>query len=245
MLVGVGYLPDYPASNEYGIQALPLPYFAYRGEVLRSDDKGLVRGRVFRSDNAELDVSLAGAIPVRSSDNRARAGMPDIDWLGEVGPRLQITVARAARDAKIDFELPLRAVLSTDFSRVDYEGIVLVPELAYQNDAILGPRTRLKIGIGAHIGDRRFQELLYGVPAGYATASRSAYDARGGYLGSRFLVQFSKPVTRSLRLLGAARLDYYGGSANEASPLFRQTTSGSVALALIWTIVRSVETVVE
>ena len=244
-IVGVGYLPDYPASDEYGVQALPLPYVAYRGEVIRSDDKGLLRGRVFRSEDVELDVSLTGSIPVRSSDNRARAGMPDIDWLGEAGPRLQVTVARGARDAKIDFELPLRAVLSTDFSRVDYEGIVLLPELAYQTDSILGSRSRLKVGIGIRFADRRFQELMYGVPAAYATASRPAYEAKSGYMGSRLLIQFSKPLNGRLRLIGAARLDYHGGAANKASPLFRRETTGSVALALIWSIVQSAATAIE
>ena len=213
--------------------------------MIRSDDKGLLRGRVFRSENVELDVSLAGSIPVRSSDNRARAGMPDIDWLGEAGPRLQVNVARAARDAKIDFELPLRAVLSTDFSRVDYEGVIVVPDLTYQNDSILGPRTRLKVWIGAHFADRRFQELLYGVPASYATASRPAYEARSGYMGSRLLIQFSKRMNGRLRLIGAARLDYHRGAANEASPLFRRETTGSVAMALIWSIMQSAATVIE
>src|SRR5687767_4626040 len=54
--------PDYPASNERQTVALPFPYFVYRGPIVRSDEKGLLRGRIFRSERAEIDISLAGSI---------------------------------------------------------------------------------------------------------------------------------------------------------------------------------------
>jgi len=113
---GAGYVPDYPAADQSHLQYLALPYFAYRGKFLRSDEKGLLRGRFVRTRNVELDVSLSGSFAIDSDDNDARRGMPDLDYLGEVGPRLQITIARAARHAKIDLELPLRAVFSTGLS---------------------------------------------------------------------------------------------------------------------------------
>ena len=113
---GGGYLPDYPAAGQSHFQGLVLPYLAYRGAIVRSDEKGILRGRIVRSDRFELDLSLAGSFAAESDDNDARRGLPDLDYLGEVGPRLQITLARAARDAKIELELPVRAVLSTDFS---------------------------------------------------------------------------------------------------------------------------------
>jgi len=45
-----------------------------------------VRGLFFKSDNAELDVSLNGSVPVKSSENRARQGMPDLEPTLEIGP---------------------------------------------------------------------------------------------------------------------------------------------------------------
>ena len=103
---GGGYLPDYPAADESHLRGLALPYFAYRGEIIRSDEKGLLRGRLIQTDDIEFDISLNGSFPVDSDDNDDRRGLPDLDWLGEIGPRVQFTVARApGGSAKVDLEL--------------------------------------------------------------------------------------------------------------------------------------------
>jgi hypothetical protein len=60
-MVGIGILPTYPAADQTRFEVLPLPYLAYRGEILRSDEKGLLRGRLLKSDRVELsDVSAFG-----------------------------------------------------------------------------------------------------------------------------------------------------------------------------------------
>lgn len=239
MVVGAGYLPDYPAADEYSARFLPLPYFVYRGKVFRSEESGLLRGRFIDTARVEFDVSLAGALDVKSADNVARAGMPDLDWMGQIGPRLQITLARAARDARIDFELPVRAVFSTDFSKVEHIGFLSAPELAYQHDNFFGNGTRLKLGVGVTFADRTFQELIYGVPDAFATAARPAYDAKAGYIGTKLSLGVAAPVNPALRLLGQVRADFHHGAANEASPLFRSKTTGTVLVGAIWSFLYS------
>ena len=243
--VGAGVLPHYPAADQYRIEALPLPYFAYRGKFVRSDDKGLLRGRVFLSEYAELDISLAGSIAMDATANRARVGMPDLDWMGEVGPRLQLTLARISPDAKVDLEIPVRAALSTDFHRIDHVGYVSIPEIAYQHDNAGGRGTRVKWGIAVAFADRRFHEMLYGVSARYATATRSPYRAKGGYFGSRIQFSVLHRFTQALRVVGVARADFHAGAANEGSPLFLRKTTGTLGLAVIWTMLRSNVTVIE
>ncbi len=239
VVVGAGYLPDYPAADEYSARVVPLPYFVYRGQVFRSEESGLVRGRFVNTARIEFDVSLAGALDVKSADNVARAGMPDLDWMGQIGPRLQITLARAARDAHIDLELPVRAVLSTDFSKIEHIGFLSVPELAYHHDNVFGNRTRLKLGLGFTFADRTFQEVIYGVPDVYATATRPAYDAKAGYMGAKISLGVAAPVTPALRMLGQVRADFHSGAANEASPLFRSKTTGTVLVGAIWSFLYS------
>lgn len=244
-VVGAGYLPDYPAADEYSKRILPLPYFVYRGRIFRSEESGLLRGRILQSERIEFDISVAGALNSKSADNRARAGMPDLDFMGQIGPRLQITLARAARAAHIDFELPARAVLSTDFSRVHHIGFMSVPELAYQHENFFGNGTRVKAGIGLTFADREFQDVLYGVPEEFATASRPAYAAKGGYMGAKLSAGFALPLTASLRVLGQVRGDFHQGAANEDSPLFRSKATGTVLVGAIWTFWRSRQTVIE
>ena len=86
LVVGAGYLPDYPAADEYSTRVLPLPYFVYRGKVFRSEESGLLRGRIVDSARLEFDVSVAGALDVKSKDNVARAGMPY--YCQEILPRV-------------------------------------------------------------------------------------------------------------------------------------------------------------
>ena len=239
VVVGAGYLPDYPAADEYSARVVPLPYFVYRGKVFRSEESGLLRGRFINTGRVELDISLAGALDVKSKDNLARAGMPDLDWMGQIGPRLQIVLARAARDAHVDLELPVRAVLSTDFSKIEHIGFLSVPELAYQHDNVFGNGTRLKLGLGLTFADQQFQEVLYGVPDAFATATRPAYDATAGYMGAKISLGVAAPVSPALRVLGQVRADFHHGAANEASPLFRRKTTGTVLVGAIWSFLYS------
>jgi hypothetical protein len=65
--VGVGVvaldLADYPGADERTNYVLPLPFFAYRGDVFKVDRDG-VRGLFFKTDAVELDVSLNASVPV-------------------------------------------------------------------------------------------------------------------------------------------------------------------------------------
>lgn len=243
--VGAGYTPDYPAADEYSTRILPLPYFVYRGRVFRSEESGLLRGRVFYNDRIDFDVSIAGAGDVKSADNGARAGMADLDWMGQVGPRVQIRLAQAARDAHIDFELPVRAVLGTDFSRVRYIGFMSVPEIAYQHDNFAGTGVRMKLGAGATFADEGLQDEIYGVDPQFATAGRPAYDAKGGYMGSRLQLSGYYAVNERFRLFGLLRGDFHQGAVNEDSPLFRSKIGGTAITGFTFLFARSRNTVVE
>lgn len=68
-------LPDYRGSDENRYYVLPFPYSIYRGDILRVD-RERISGRIFKTDRLLLDVSLYGSVPVDSSRNSARSGMP-------------------------------------------------------------------------------------------------------------------------------------------------------------------------
>jgi outer membrane protein len=240
VLAAGGTVPDYPAAGENHFRAIGLPYFAYRGEILRSDEKGLLRGRIVNTDRLELDVSLKGSLPVDSDKNDARRGMPDLDWLGEIGPRLQVRLARApAGNAKVELELPVRAAFSTDLSDLDYRGIIFAPELAYQHEDFLGRDIQVKLGVSSTFATSELTEYLYEVPSGFATASRPAYAADAGYVGSALQLVAFHPLNRRWRLFGGVRTDFHHGSANEDSPLFREKTTYTAGVGVIWSFYQS------
>ncbi len=240
LMGGGSYHPDYPAAGRNHARGLALPYIAYRGEIFRSDEKGLLRGRVVRSDDMEFDVSLNGTFPVDSDDNDDRRGMPDLDWLGEIGPRLQFTAARApAGGARIDLELPVRAVFSTDLSDLAYRGVVAAPEIAYRHGNVPESGVQVKLGLGATFATVELMEYFYGVAPRFATGTRPAYAADAGYLGANVQLTAFTSFSAGWRAFGRIRLDLHHGAANEDSPLFRNEAAFSVGLGLVRSIYRS------
>lgn len=240
---GAGWVPDYPAAGQNHAQGLVLPYVIYRGKYLRAgDDKGIVRGRFMPSDQVELDLSLSASLPTDSDENEARQGMPDLDYLLEAGPRLQITLARLSPDRKIDFELPVRAIFSSDMTDFHYRGVVSLPELAFQDNDLGDTGVRMKLGIGPIFASDRFMEYLYGVEPQYVTAERPEYDAGGGYLGSKLKLLLAKKLTPQVRLYGTAFIGYYDGATNEESPLYRKDLNAGVGFGLVWALFQSQET---
>lgn len=245
VVLGAAYLPDYPAASQNHLQPVTLPYFALRGDVIRSDERGLLRGSLIKTDRFEFDVSLDGAFPSDSSENDARKGMEDLDWIGEVGPRLQITLVKAARDAKVDLEIPLRAVFSTDFRSLSARGFNFEPALAYQNVNFLMPRLEVKLSASATFATEDLMDYFYEVPPASATAARPRFNAKGGYLGSTLNLTFTRPVGQRFRLIAIARSDFHHGAENSQSPLFRDKTTFGGGIALIWSFFQSKRTVRE
>ena len=100
--------PDYRGSDEARVYPVPVPYFVYRGPFLKADRDGL-RGKLFNREYVELDLSVGATIPVNSSDNAARRGMPDLKPTLELGPSVEVHLWRSAdRDVKFDLVMPLR-----------------------------------------------------------------------------------------------------------------------------------------
>ena len=240
---GGGWLPDYPAAGQNHVQAIPFPYLIYRGEVLRSDHQG-VRGRFLNTPSFGLDLSFSGAFPSSSSRNRAREGMPDLDWQGEVGPALRLTLWRDPEaPRRVNLEVPVRAVFSSDLSSVRYRGVVLSPELAFQQQGFVLPAARLRVGVGPVFATNRLMDYFYRVEPRYGRPGRPAYEAGGGYLGTRLQFSLRVPVGERVSVVGGGRVENFSGAANEDSPLFRRNWNLSLALGLAWSLYRSEATV--
>ncbi|WP_158600808.1 MipA/OmpV family protein [Teichococcus wenyumeiae] len=240
---GGGWLPDYPAAGQNHLQGLAFPYVIYRGEILRSDDRG-VRSRFYSSEGIGLDLSFSGAFPSRSDDNKARRGMPDLDWQAEVGPSLRLTLWRDMdTPQRLNLELPVRAVFSTDLSSIHYRGITLSPELAWERLNLGGAGTRLRLGLGPIFATNRLMDYYYEVQPQYALPDRPAYNAKGGYLGTRLQFSYRLPLTERIAMVAGGRLENFSGARNDDSPLFRRDWNLSLALGFSWTLYRSEATV--
>jgi outer membrane scaffolding protein for murein synthesis (MipA/OmpV family) len=226
--------PHYRGSDERRTWVLPFPYVVYRGEFLQADERR-VRGLFFKTDRVELDASVNGTPPVDSSENEARRGMPDLDATLEIGPSLNFLLLRTDdRKTRLELRLPVRAALATDFTHVNLAGWVFQPNLNVDfRDAFGHAGWNLGMLAGPMFSDGRYNQYFYGVEPAFATASRPAYNAAGGYAGTQFLASLSKRF-RAYWVGGFARWDTLNHAVFSDSPLVRTNHSFAAGVAVAW-----------
>jgi MipA family protein len=231
--------PDYRGSDESRGYLLPFPYVIYRGDFLRVDRQG-VRGVFFETERVEFDISMAGTPPVDSSKNRAREGMPDLDPTFEIGPRLNVVLARDHnRDRALSFRLPVRAVIATDLSYADAQGWVAYPNLTYDSrPRFFEGRWRLGLQAGLFYATSRYHRYFYGVDDEFATPERPAYTATGGYSGAVLAASLTRRFQK-IWVGGFARYESLKGVTFESSPLFRRDYAFTAGIAVAYIFAES------
>ena len=227
------HFPDYRGSDHSRTYALPAPYFVYRGEVLRADRHGL-RGVFFDSDRIDLNVSVGASLPVRSSDNPVRDGMPDLKPSVEFGPALDVNLWRHPdRRTKLDLRLPLRAAVTVE-SDPRYIGWQFFPHLNVDVNAPGGMEGwNLGMLAGPVFTDRRYSRYFYEVRPEFATASRRAFQPEGGYAGTQFIVALSKRFPK-FWAGGFLRYDNLDGAKFGDSPLVTSKRYVAAGIGISW-----------
>ncbi len=230
--------PAYRGSDRQQNFAIPVPYFVYRGPVIKADRNG-IRGKLFQSDRTTLTLSLGASPPIRSGDVPARDGMPSLRPTAEFGPELDVGLWRSEGGGRsLKLRLPARAAFTLESSPKDI-GWIFSPSLNAGFTDLPGmPGWNLGLLAGPIYATRRQHEYFYGVAPQYATATRPAYAARSGYSGSQFLVSVSKRFNGAW--LGAfVRYDTLGGAVFTDSPLVQRRNSVAGGLAVSWVFAES------
>ena len=250
---GAFYNPKYPASSEKRSFGLVLPFIVYRGETFRIGDGGGARAVIVETENFEIDFSFGAALPSDSEDTSARVGMPELDFLGEIGPQMIFMLGKYDFDknadgesigtnhgkGRLDFRLQARAVFSTDFSSIDDRGFIFEPQISYQHRGFKHEDTAFNVSFGAIFATERTHDYFYEVRPEFATAARPAYDAKAGYLGSELSLGFSFRVSENIRAFVGGSAQFHSLAANKDSPLFEKEVTYSIATAFVWRFYKS------
>ena len=235
---GGGLVPDYPAADRAQARPLLLPWLVYRGELFQSDENGL-RGRLYRATDLELTINFNGSL-ASSASGGAREGMPDLDYLGEIGPSLRWSAWRdETRRTRLSLEVPLRAAFGTDLSRIRHRGFVFAPEIALERFAVVTPEGRARIGLGPVFASGGLMDYWYRVKPNEARPERPEYNADCGFLGLRLQFSYRTPLTERLSLTAGGRVENFSGATNEGSPLFRSDFNVTVVGGLSMTLYRT------
>ena len=227
--------PDYRGSSHRRGYVLPAPYFVYRGDLLRADRNG-ARAVFFKSDRWDLNLSAGASLPVHSNDNPQRAGMTDLKPSVELGPSLAYTVWKTPDERmKLDVRLPLRGAVTIQ-SSPRFIGGQFSPNVNLDLHDPLG-YTGWNLGLVAGVlyNDSRYNRYFYSVDPAFATPSRPAYEARGGFGGVQFVAALSKRFPK-FWVGGFVRYDTLNNAVFEQSPLVttKRYVAGGFAITYIF-----------
>lgn len=229
--------PEYPAADQQHTNSIIVPYFVYRGEVLRIGD-GSARAVVVEKDWIELDLSLNASFNANSDENEARTGMPDLDYLFEVGPQVKFRLStfdfKNHGKAKLSLNVKARAVFSTDLSNIDQRGYVFQPELSYEHSDLFDQSAGFTLKIAPIWATERLHDYFYQVDGHFVIDTRSSFDANSGYLGTIASGGLSFMVTDNIKLFVFAQLNFHSGAKNENSPLFLDKNAYAFGLGMSW-----------
>jgi len=244
---GVFHTPEYPGAAQSQTNLIPSPYFIYRGETLRIGEGSIARVLAVDKSWYELDLSLAGSFNANSDDNVAREGMPDLDYIFELGPQLKVRLAQFEFEqqgqAELFLNLQARAAFSTDFSGIKHRGYVFQPELSYRQRGWLSELTALSISISPIWATERLHDYFYQVDSAFVSSERPAYGAKSGYLGTDLSLGLSFKPQKNIRIFVGANIALHFAAANQDSPLFKDKSTYSLAAGIVWRLWESEERV--
>jgi outer membrane scaffolding protein for murein synthesis (MipA/OmpV family) len=240
--VGTAFFNDYRGASAMHGYPLPVPYFIYRGDILRADRDG-VHGRFLDSLHLELDVSANATAPVFSRHSAPRAGMPNLASTVELGPSLIWHVWRSDdRRLRFDVRTPIRNAITID-SPPRSIGWIASPVVA-ADYAATGRASGWNFGMlsGPIYQQRQYNDYFYSVAPQFATATRPGYQAPGGYAGTQALIAASKRY-RDYWFGAYLRHDWLQGAVFNPSALVQQRSYWSGGFGFVWMIRFSSRTV--
>jgi hypothetical protein len=141
--------PDYPGSSNSQVYLIPYPAAFVRGDTLRADEEGGIRGRFL--SNPDYELSFSGSLNFSSDadDNPVRAGMPRLETLVELGPSILIRLKKSSKNSPMRWtlSLPLRFAFTTDLKKSTDRGLVFNP-FVFSSERIFGGKTLCSLVAG-------------------------------------------------------------------------------------------------
>lgn len=177
------HVPLYPGTEQTHNYLIPFPFVRIQSDIYEVTDGG-VKGFFLDSRHLRLNVSGDLGVPVNNRDSRLRAGMANLDATLQLGPSMEIIFAGGRRqDYEFRLELPVRGVMSTDFTHNKHQGWVLEPRLTYESLRLFKQGWAGSVSAGARFASQTYHRYYYDVSTADVTVSRPAYQADAGYSG--------------------------------------------------------------
>lgn len=237
------YSPDYPGAEDESLNGVVAPIFIYRGERIRFGEYGVARAIATETPRFEFDISADAVYSANSEDDGARAGMPDLDYLLQIGPQAIWNIHDTGWTAKgrtsFQLLLPVRGVAATDLSSIDHAGWIAEPQFLYRQRYGGDLRQSWSAALFWTFGDEDLNSYWYEVAPQYATADRSAYEAEGGLVSTGLRLSWTKELTDSFQIFLTYQGRAFEGAANADSPLLRKDVTHAGSISFVWRALQS------
>lgn len=236
---GAGQIEDYPGADQSQFHYLILPAARYRGDIFRADEQDGYRAELVKDSHYELNLSFGGSFPASSEKNRARSGMPNLDWTAEVGPRFNYYFLRDDLQ-RLRLGLPARAVFTTNFQYLKNIGAVFAPEVEFQKRRLFCEICTLSSSLTLNYISTDTARFFYDVDPAFETTERSRYSARAGFMGADLSEVIVIDWTSTVLYLGVT-YSTRNGSANRDSSLFKREQNWNYFAAFSWYFAESIQ----
>jgi len=175
----------YPGSKATNRLILPAPYFTYLSSRFEID-RG-IKSFIYHSNIIVIDISADFLLPVNSDDTEARKGMPDLDFMLQVGPSLEFKLNDKNKNYfEARFEIPFRIAFVTSFSNLDDIGYLIEPRFSFDHQRSSKTGLSHKVTMGLKFATQDYHAYYYDVAPEFSTAVRPVYNSDAGYGGSFF-----------------------------------------------------------
>ncbi|MFD2165898.1 MipA/OmpV family protein [Thalassotalea euphylliae] len=235
--------PLYPASSDSQDKALVVPYGIYRGDTIRVGDGSIVKAIALEAPRFKVDVSMAAAFNADSEDSKIREGMPDLDFLFEIGPQFRFLLSDSSieygADSEIWLNVQTRAVFSTDFGSINHQGYTIQPQLSWRSKDLLWNDTVAFASLAPIWASEKLHDYFYQIDAQYETERRQQFNAKAGYLGTKVSLGSIFQIKPELSLFTAVQWGLWQGAENEDSALFEEDNNFSAVIGVRYTFMQS------
>lgn len=228
-------LPKYIGSNEQENYILPLPYFYYKSDKVQID-RNAFTGFLWHDKNWYLDISLSGNIPVKSDEVSIRQNMPDIDFVGEIGPAIKYYFSGTPQtEEQLSIAFNTRKAVALDFSNIASVGWHYSTSVHYKKtlQPLYHGELKLSTVLNINAADDKFLNYYYGVASQYQTDFRPSYQASSGYSGSSLSVGLTWR-TPKVWIGSFIKYNNIQGSKQQHSPLVNTHNNWSFGVGGAW-----------
>lgn len=194
-----------------------VPYIYYKSENIEAEG-AFIDTSFYKSRFLTMKFSIVVGPNVESETNRARKGMPELNYNLGIGPMAIFHIIKGPRFF-LEIDSSVRQEFETDFQ---YTAAIGKTNTTYLTTRYKVRDFSIELGLGKMNADEDFHGHYYDVADKYATPARPSYDSDGGFSGNIILLSMKKKFGDIL-INGFIRHEDLSGTVFEDSPLVKQT----------------------